>query len=57
MPKYIASRAGNYPVHRIEIEQIANDNLRTHVAQGLRAFVFVSHHRTYLPCLASITVQ
>jgi hypothetical protein len=34
-------------VHRIEIEQIADHDLRTHVAQRLRAFVFISHHRTH----------
>ena len=31
----------------MEIEQIANHDLRTHVAQRLRAFVFISHHRTH----------
>src|ERR1051325_5015488 len=39
--------AGNHPMHRIEVEQIADHDLRTHVAQGLRAFVFTSHHRTH----------
>ena len=34
-------------MHRIEIEQIADHDLRTHVAQCLRAFVFISHHRTH----------
>jgi hypothetical protein len=34
-------------MHRIEIEQIADHDLRTHVAQRLRAFVFISHHRTH----------
>jgi hypothetical protein len=34
-------------MHRIEIEQIGNYDLRTHVAQRLRAFVFISHHRTH----------
>jgi len=32
-------------MHRIEIEQ-ADHDLRTHVAQRLCAFVFISHHRT-----------
>ncbi len=39
--------AGNHPMHRIEIEEIADHDLRTHVAQRLRAFVFISHHRTH----------
>jgi hypothetical protein len=39
--------AGNYPMHRIEIEQIADHDFRTHVAQCLRALVFTSHHRTH----------
>src|SRR6185503_10436558 len=39
--------AGNHPMHRIEIKQIAGNDLRTHVAQRLRAFVFSSHHRTH----------
>src|SRR5580704_10712947 len=34
-------------MHRIEIEQIADHDLRTHAAQRLRAFVFISHHRTH----------
>jgi hypothetical protein len=34
-------------MHRIEIEQIANHDLRTHVAQRLSALVFGSHHRTH----------
>src|SRR5260370_1105971 len=34
-------------MHRIEIEQIANHDLRTLVAQRLRAFVFSSHHRAH----------
>jgi len=34
-------------MHRIEIEQIADHDLGTHVAQRLRAFVFMSHHRTH----------
>jgi hypothetical protein len=49
--------AGNYPVHRLEIEQIADDYLRTYVMQRLRAFVNVSHHRsTALPCFKSSSV-
>jgi len=39
--------AGNHPMHRIEIEQIADHDLRTQVAQRLRAFVFIPHHRTH----------
>jgi hypothetical protein len=46
MPKYIVSPR-YHPVHRIEIEQIANHDLRTHVAQRLRAFVFLPHHRAH----------
>jgi hypothetical protein len=34
-------------MHRIEIEQIANHDLRTHVAQRLSALVFGSHHRAH----------
>jgi hypothetical protein len=34
-------------MHGIEIEQIADHDLRTHVAQRLRASVFISHHRTH----------
>ena len=34
-------------MHRIKIEQIADHDLRTHVAQCMRAFVFISHHRTH----------
>ena len=34
-------------MHRIEIEQIADHDLLTHVAQRLRAFVFNSHHRAH----------
>ena len=34
-------------MHRIEIEQTADHHLGTHIAQRLRAFVFISHHRTY----------
>ena len=34
-------------MHRVEIEQIADHDLRTHIAQRLRALVFVSHHRTH----------
>ncbi len=34
-------------MHGIEIEQIADHDLRTHIAQHLRAFVFISHHRTH----------
>jgi hypothetical protein len=34
-------------MHRIEIEQITDHDLRTLVAQRLRAFVFSSHHRTH----------
>jgi hypothetical protein len=34
-------------MHRIEIEQIADHDLRTHVTQRLRAFVFTSHHRPH----------
>src|ERR1700730_10691025 len=34
-------------MHRIEIEQIPDHDLRTHVAQCLRAFVVISHHRTH----------
>jgi len=34
-------------MHGIEIEQIADHDLRTHVAQPLRASVFISHHRTH----------
>jgi hypothetical protein len=34
-------------MQRIEVEQIADHDLRTHVAQRLRAFVFISHHRTH----------
>jgi hypothetical protein len=34
-------------MHRIEIEQVADHDLRAHFAQRLRAFVFNSHHRTY----------
>jgi hypothetical protein len=34
-------------MHRIEIEQIADHDLRTRVAQCLRAFVFISNHRTH----------
>jgi hypothetical protein len=37
-------------MHRIEIEQIAYHDLCTHVAQRLRAFVFISHHCTH--CVA-----
>jgi hypothetical protein len=42
-------------MHRIEIEQIADHDLRTHVAQRLRAFVFLSHHRT--DCFALLQQQ
>jgi hypothetical protein len=31
----------------LEIKQIADDDLRTHVAQRLGAFVFMTHHRTH----------
>jgi hypothetical protein len=34
-------------MHRIEIEQIADHDLRTHIAQRLSAFVFGSHHCTH----------
>ena len=34
-------------MHRIEIEQIARHDLRAGVSQCLRAFVFLSHHRTH----------
>jgi hypothetical protein len=34
-------------MHRIEIEQIADHDLRTYAAQRLSAFVFISHHRTH----------
>jgi hypothetical protein len=34
-------------MHRIEIEQITDHDLRTLVAQRLRAFVFGSNHRTH----------
>jgi len=34
-------------MHRIEIEQTADYHFRTHIAQRLRAFVFISHHRTH----------
>jgi hypothetical protein len=57
MPKYIVSQPAISPMHRIEIEQIADHNLRTHVAQRLRAFVFTSHHRTHRSCLASTAVS
>src|SRR5260370_230631 len=43
----LPSPNGNHPMHRIWIEQITNHNLRTHIAQRLRAFVFISHHRTH----------
>jgi hypothetical protein len=39
--------AGDHSMHRIEIEQIADHDLCTHIAQRLRAFVFLSHHRTH----------
>jgi hypothetical protein len=39
--------SGNHPMHRIEIDQIADHDLRTHVAQRLRTSVFISHHRTH----------
>jgi hypothetical protein len=42
-------------MHRLEIEQIADHDFRTHVAQRLRAFVFISHHRTH--CLALLQEQ
>jgi hypothetical protein len=35
------------PLHRIEIKQIADHDLRAHAPQRLRAFVFISHHRTH----------
>ena len=38
---------GYCPVHGFEIEQITGHNLRSQVAQRLRAFVFLSHHRTH----------
>jgi hypothetical protein len=34
-------------MHRFEIEQIADHDLRSHVAQRLLTFVFISHHRTH----------
>jgi hypothetical protein len=34
-------------VHRVEVKQVADYDLSTHVAQRLRAFVFTSHHRTH----------
>ncbi len=34
-------------MHRIEVKQIADHDLRTQVAQCLRAFVLISHHRTH----------
>jgi hypothetical protein len=34
-------------MHGIKIEQIPDHDLRTQVAQCLRAFVFTSHHRTH----------
>jgi hypothetical protein len=34
-------------MHRIEIKQITDHDLRTLFAQRLRAFVFGSHHRTH----------
>ena len=39
--------AGNCPMHRIEIQKIANHNLGAKFAQRLRAFVFNSHHRAH----------
>ena len=33
---------GNDPMHRIEIKQIADHHFCTHIAQRLRAFVFIS---------------
>src|ERR1700690_496674 len=39
--------ARDYPVHRIEIEQIADHDLRAHVAQSLCPSVFTSYHRTH----------
>src|SRR5258708_40306740 len=33
-------------MHRIEIEEIADHDLRTQVAQDLSAVVFISHHRS-----------
>jgi hypothetical protein len=47
MPKYIVSQPGDRPVHRIEVEQIADHDLRADVAQRLRALVFSSHHGAY----------
>jgi hypothetical protein len=34
-------------VHGIEIEQIPEHDLGAHVAQRLRAFILISHHRTH----------
>jgi len=39
--------AGNHPVHRIEIEQIADHDLGAHIAQRPRAVVFISDHRAH----------
>jgi hypothetical protein len=38
-------------VHRTEIEQITDHDVRTHVAQRLRALVFLSHHRPHRSAL------
>jgi hypothetical protein len=46
MPKYIVS----HPAITLYIESRSSRspiNLRTHVAQCLRAFIFISHHRTH----------
>jgi len=40
--------------HGFEIEQIAGHDLCAHVAQSLRALVFISHHRTY--CFAALII-
>jgi hypothetical protein len=34
-------------MHRVEVEQIADHNLRALLAQRLRALVFASHHRAH----------
>ena len=42
-------------MHRIEVEQISDHNLCTHVAQSLGALVLISHHGTH--CFALLQQQ
>jgi len=38
---------GDRAMHRVEVEQVADYDLRAQVAQRLRAMVFIAHHRAH----------